>query len=54
MGKKFQRQREQDENLSKMRTINEVEALRGVFYSFFEMKDVEGKDSQNDKVLISM
>ena len=27
---------EQDESIAKFKTIDEVEALRGVFYSFFE------------------
>ena len=40
--------------MSRMKKINEVDALRGVFYSFFEMKDVQGKDNADDKVLISM
>lgn len=40
--------------MSKLRTINEVQALRGVFYSFFEMKDDQDKDNATDKVLISM
>ena len=40
--------------MAKLKSIKEVEALRGVFYSFFEMKDVEGKDSATGKVLISM
>ena len=37
-----------------MRTINEVQALKGVFYNFFEMKNQDGEDGTNDKVLISM
>ena len=53
-GTDYRRQREQDEKISKFKTINEVQALRGVFYNFFEMKDVQGKDATNDKVLISM
>ena len=53
-GGTFVRQREQEEKMNKLRTVNEVQALRGVFYSFFEMKDVQGKDSPNEKVLISM
>ena len=40
--------------MAKLKTINEVQALRGVFYNFFEMKDVQGQDNANDKVLISM
>ena len=53
-GEAFAKQREHEEKMSRMKKINEVDALRGVFYSFFEMKDVQGKDNADDKVLISM
>ena len=53
-GTEYSSQREYDDKMSKLKTINEVEALRGVFYSFFEMKDVSGRDNAKDKVLISM
>ena len=56
MGGTFARQREHDEKIAKMKSINEVEALRGVFYSFFEAGKVnsgDGDDSTN-KILISM
>ena len=51
------KQHEEDEKIAKMKTINEVEALRGVFYSFFETgKGVGiGEDNTDDKNhLISM
>ena len=39
-----------------MKSINEVEALRGVFYSFFEAGKVDNGDGDdsNNKILISM
>ena len=38
-----------------MRTINEVVALRGVFYKLFEAKQSEQQESaNNNNVLISM
>ena len=40
--------------MARLKTINEVQALKSVFYRFFEMKDVQGKDNARDKVLISM
>ena len=40
--------------MASLKTINEVQALKSVFYRFFEMKDVWGKDNASDKVLISM
>ena len=40
--------------MANLKTINEVQALKSVFYRFFEMKDVQGKDNARDKVLISM
>ena len=40
--------------MASLKTINEVQALKSVFYRFFEMKDVQGKDNASDKVLISM
>jgi len=39
--------------MAKLKTVNEVEALKGVFYSFFDMER-ENKDNKNDKVLISV
>lgn len=39
--------------MGKLKSINEVEALKGVFYNFFEMKQ-DGMDSGSNKVLISM
>ena len=54
MGFGYDSQREQDERMGKMKSINEVEALRGVFYSFFEVKGLQEGDETNDKVLISM
>ena len=43
-----------EDRLTNRRSINEVEALRDVFYSFFEMKEPTAGDNENDKVLISM
>ena len=40
--------------MAKISSINEVDALKDIFYSFFEMRDVRSKDSTSDKVLISM
>ena len=54
MGMNYSNQRAREEKISKLKSINEVQALRGVFYSFFEVKDVQEKDNVNDKVLINM
>lgn len=54
MGTTYERQREQDEKVSKMKSINEVEALRSVFYNFFDTQSKKGDENVNDKVLISM
>lgn len=53
-GEAFAKEREQVEKMNKMKQVNEVDALRGVFYNFFDIKDVRGRDNINDKVLISM
>mmetsp|Transcript_11164 Transcript_11164/g.13178 ORF Transcript_11164/g.13178 Transcript_11164/m.13178 type:complete len:81 (+) Transcript_11164:1698-1940(+) len=45
---------EQDEKLSKLSSINEVEALRSVFYKLFEAKQSEQDSVNNKNVLISM
>ena len=37
-----------------MKSINEVDALRGVFYSFFEAGKVESQDNGSNKILVSM
>lgn len=40
--------------MAKYKTINEVQALRGVFYNFFDMNADDEKNGANDKVLVSM
>ena len=52
VGSSYSSQVEQDERLNKMKSINEVEALRNIFHSFFE-KGIQQNDT-DDKVLISM
>ena len=44
---------ENDLKMSKLGRINEVVALRGVFYKLFETKQRE-QDNKNEKVLVSM
>ena len=36
VGSAYSSQVEQDERLNKMKSINEVEALKNIFHSFFE------------------
>lgn len=53
------RQREHEEKINKLKSINEVDALRGVFYSFFETGRGNGIDlgvdnTNGNKILISM
>lgn len=50
----YEKQRQQDDMMAGLKSINEVDALRGVFYKFFEMKDINGKDNEDEKVLVSM
>ena len=52
VGSSYSSQVEQDERLNKMKSINEVEALKNIFHSFFE-KGIQQNDT-DDKVLISM
>jgi len=40
--------------MAKIKSINEVDALRGVFYSFFDTKAVKNDKTARDRVLISM
>ena len=51
----YVRQLEQDEKIAKLKSINEVEALRGVFYKLFDTsKSNETENTASDNVLISM
>ena len=40
--------------MAKLKSINEVQALRGVFYKFFDTQAVKGDENARDRVLINM
>ena len=40
--------------MAKLKSINEVQALRGVFYNFFDTQAVKGDENARDRVLINM
>lgn len=50
----YEKQYEQDQKMSKLKSINEVAALRGVFYNFFDTQAVNISANDSDRVLISM
>ena len=50
----FKRNKEREERLRQGKGINEVDALRDVFYNFFEMKNEQGDTKGKETVLISM
>ena len=40
--------------MAKLKYVNEVEALRSVFYNFFDTKAIKDDQTAGDRVLISM
>ena len=50
----WRNQQRNDERMAKKKSINEVEALREVFYNFFDMKELKQGNNAQEKVLISM
>ena len=53
LGKHYEKQRTRDLKYLNLKEINEVDSLKGVFYSFFEMQDAERKSNRNNKILVS-
>lgn len=50
----FKHKQDREERIRQGKGINEVDALRDVFYNFFEMKNEQGDAKGNETVLISM
>ena len=53
LGQHYVKQRTRDQKFLNLKEINEVDSLKGVFYSFFEMQDAERKSNRNNKILVS-